>query len=302
MRLEQLQYLLDIRHTQSITNTAQRFFVTQQAVSSSLKQLEGEMGATLLDRRPAGVTLTIQGQLAVGFAERVLADFEQTRAAISLLTEEREEPLQRVIRLCSASVLNNIVMPKVLNVAAKREKNLNVNIMEEEPAEVFKQLAAGGCDIGLISINTTFLNAQLKQPENSLLRCQVLMKDKLVACMSTQSPYAQQEMITAEQVQTMAKTVYGVIPIERHKKSAIEGSITCSNDIEFHKKMLLQNDIFTLMPQVTYLHLFKSKKLTAKPLQLKETVEITHGLLYREDADEVVHAFITLIGECLRRV
>ena len=66
--------------------------------------------------------------------------------------------------------------------------------------------------------------------------------------------------------------------------------------------MLLQNDIFTLMPQVTFMHLFKGKKLTAKPVQLSEAVEITHGLLYREDAAEEVHAFITLIGECMRQV
>ena len=302
MRLEQLQYLLDIMHTRSITNTAQRFFVTQQAVSSSLKQLESEMGAILLDRRSSGVTLTAEGQLAAAFAERVLTDLEQTQSAISLLTEEKEEQQQCVIRICSASVLNNIVMPKVLNVAAKREKNLTVNIMEREPAEVFEQLSAGACDIGLISINTTYLQAQLERSENSKLRCQVLMKDKLVACMSAKSPYAQQESITAEQVQTMGKTVYGVIPIEQYKKSAVEGSITCSNDIEFHKKMLLQNDIFTLMPQVTFMHLFKGKKLTAKPVQLSEAVEITHGLLYREDAVEEVHAFITLIGECMRQV
>ena len=37
MRLEQLKCLLDIAHTGSITNTAQRLFISQQAVSKSIK-------------------------------------------------------------------------------------------------------------------------------------------------------------------------------------------------------------------------------------------------------------------------
>ena len=43
MRLDQLKYLVDIAQTGSITSTSQRFFVTQQAVSKSIKQLETEL-------------------------------------------------------------------------------------------------------------------------------------------------------------------------------------------------------------------------------------------------------------------
>lgn len=50
MRTEQLQYLMDILKTGSINKTAQHFFISQQAVSNSLKQLENELGCTLLNR------------------------------------------------------------------------------------------------------------------------------------------------------------------------------------------------------------------------------------------------------------
>lgn len=40
MRIEQLRYLSDIQNTHSISKTAKRFFVSQQAMSNSLKQLE----------------------------------------------------------------------------------------------------------------------------------------------------------------------------------------------------------------------------------------------------------------------
>lgn len=78
MRLEQLKYLVDVAQTHSITNTAQHFFITQQAISSSLKQLEEEFCATLLNRHSFGVTLTEQGKVVVDFAQRVIADFDKT--------------------------------------------------------------------------------------------------------------------------------------------------------------------------------------------------------------------------------
>ena len=47
MRIEQLRYLSDIQNTHSISKTAKRFFVSQQAMSNSLKQLESELKITL---------------------------------------------------------------------------------------------------------------------------------------------------------------------------------------------------------------------------------------------------------------
>lgn len=79
MRLEQLQYLVDVADTHSITSTAQNFFVSQQAASNSLKSLENEMDAIFLERSPSGVELTAQGQEMAAFARRVLADLAKTR-------------------------------------------------------------------------------------------------------------------------------------------------------------------------------------------------------------------------------
>ena len=61
MRTEWLIYLDDISKTHSITQTAQRFFISQQALSFSIKKLEEEFGTTLLNRTNHGATLTPEG-------------------------------------------------------------------------------------------------------------------------------------------------------------------------------------------------------------------------------------------------
>ena len=58
MRIEQLRCIVDIAETGSLTATAQRQFITQQAVSKTIKQLEKELDATLLIRTHAGVSFT----------------------------------------------------------------------------------------------------------------------------------------------------------------------------------------------------------------------------------------------------
>ena len=50
MRFEQLECLLAVEETGSFVGAAQKLFLTQQAVSMSMKQLEQELGQTILVR------------------------------------------------------------------------------------------------------------------------------------------------------------------------------------------------------------------------------------------------------------
>lgn len=59
MKTEQLIYLEDIAKTHSISQTAQRFFISQQALGFSLTKLEEEFGVQLLERSNRGAELTL---------------------------------------------------------------------------------------------------------------------------------------------------------------------------------------------------------------------------------------------------
>ncbi|GEM_PF-4287868 len=298
MRLEQLKYLVDVAQTHSITNTAQHFFITQQAISSSLKQLEEEFCATLLNRHSFGVTLTEQGKVVVDFAQRVIADFDKTFQAVSL-TEEKQ-PVTKHIKVVSSSLLNSIVMPKVLTGLPQYEKNWTVNIIEMEPEYIVSEVAKGNCDIGLLTLNKEYLDELLQQYAEQQLQCDVLLYDQLIACMGVESSSARLDKIYADK-DSSRKMIFGVTPIDKYKLSAMEESIICSSDITFHKKMLLQNDVYTYMPKLAYTTLFKGKKFTAKPLILDEEVEIIHCVIYKESSmDDTLQAFIDLMKSCMR--
>ena len=63
MKIEQIVYFLDIAQTQSISRTAERYFISQQAVSDAMKRLEQEFSCQLLRRKKNGVALTEEGEM-----------------------------------------------------------------------------------------------------------------------------------------------------------------------------------------------------------------------------------------------
>lgn len=63
MELRQLQYFLTVAEEKSFAKASKKAFISQQALSKSIMSLEQELGITLFDRGPHGVTLTDAGQL-----------------------------------------------------------------------------------------------------------------------------------------------------------------------------------------------------------------------------------------------
>ena len=72
MRIEQLQYLVDIKATKSINKTASNFYISQQGISDSLKKLEQELQVTLLDKNRHGTFLTPFGESFVEYAAQIV--------------------------------------------------------------------------------------------------------------------------------------------------------------------------------------------------------------------------------------
>jgi DNA-binding transcriptional LysR family regulator len=86
MRLTQIRDFLAVVECGSINAAARRLGVSQPGLTKSLGSLEAELGASLLQRAPTGVTLTAPGRafhvrVRAGYAELVKAQEELAREA-----------------------------------------------------------------------------------------------------------------------------------------------------------------------------------------------------------------------------
>ncbi len=79
MELRHLRYFVTTAELGSISRAANKLFIAQPPLSAQIRQLEEEVGATLLVRLPRGVRLTPAGESFLHDARAILARAEQAK-------------------------------------------------------------------------------------------------------------------------------------------------------------------------------------------------------------------------------
>ena len=86
MELRQLEYFVAVAEEANFTRAAERVHISQSGVSAQIRQLEHELGATLLDRSGRTTTVTTAGAAALEHARAVLASVSAVRQAVADVT------------------------------------------------------------------------------------------------------------------------------------------------------------------------------------------------------------------------
>ena len=86
MELRQLEYFVAVVEEANFTRAAERVHVSQSGVSAQVRQLERELGQSLLDRSERTVRLTAAGAAILPFVRATLAGVAATRSAADELT------------------------------------------------------------------------------------------------------------------------------------------------------------------------------------------------------------------------
>lgn len=72
MTIQQLQYVLEIARCGSVSKAAKHLFLSQPNLSSSIKNLESELGISIFERTPSGMQLTPAGNRLVQKASMIM--------------------------------------------------------------------------------------------------------------------------------------------------------------------------------------------------------------------------------------
>ena len=108
--LRQLRALVAVAEEGSFTLAAKKLFVTQSAVSHSLRTLEEQLGCRLLDRSGKRVAVTSEGELLLTRCKRVLHELEQATRDLDGLRRWG----QTRVRIGAPHSLCHVLIPSVL--------------------------------------------------------------------------------------------------------------------------------------------------------------------------------------------
>ena len=147
VKLELYRVFRTVAEKGNISAAAQELYISQSAVSQSIRQLEEQLQVRLFSRSPRGVTLTSEGQLLLEYVKRALG-----------LLENGEEKLSQVRQLlageltigASDTVTRTFLLPR-LEAFHKEYPSIRIRILNGTTRMVLDLLHAGQVDLAFAS-------------------------------------------------------------------------------------------------------------------------------------------------------
>ena len=128
MQLRQLEYIIKIAESKSITQAAEQLFISQPSLTKSILQLEQEYGIQIFVRKPRGIELTSDGKEFINYAKAVLNATEMLNQRFLYLKEAEKQS-----RLFVAAQQLDFVYQILLNVYEQnKDKNLHYSLTETD--------------------------------------------------------------------------------------------------------------------------------------------------------------------------
>jgi DNA-binding transcriptional LysR family regulator len=148
MTLETLRLYCDVIRLQSFSRGAAANGVSQSAASQAIQQIEGELGALLIDRTKRPFTVTPEGQRFHETSRALLQEFEKTKAEI---TQAQHGPLTGTVRVASIYSVGLHDMSRHTQRFISLHPLAKVRLDYLHPQKVVQAVMNDEVDLGIIS-------------------------------------------------------------------------------------------------------------------------------------------------------
>ncbi len=211
MNLSQLRYFKKLAQVQHYTRAAEELYITQPALSNSIKQLERELGISLFEQQGRNVRLTKYGK---EFNEYVCEGLDAIDKGIQI-AQEHANSLKGSVDIGTIFTVQSDFLPALLRTYRdKYGSQVDVRLYQGLTQSLIENLEDGTYDI--------VISAYVENKPN-LEFVPVLTQD-LVALLHEDSPLAQKERISFADLEGSAVVTYRPgTPIGDEVKALIEG-------------------------------------------------------------------------------
>lgn len=143
--LRQFRQFVAVAEELSFRRAAERLHMAQPPLTTAIRRLEEEVGASLLERDNRIHRLTPAGRAFLDEARRTLAQAERTLAAARSAASGR-----RTLRLAFVDSTINILLPRILQAFRQQHGALDFQLQEDTTAGQLEALREDRIDAGLI--------------------------------------------------------------------------------------------------------------------------------------------------------
>lgn len=171
--------------TGSFTRAAEQLGYTQSAVSQTVKALEQELGATLIERRKDGLVLTADGERLYPHIRGVY----HAEAALEQRCREMQGLEDSTIHMGVFTSVSRNLLPPLMERFKQRYPQVRFLLRQGEYTSISQWVQEGSVDFGFVNADAV-----------SGLTVEVLYRDEMAAVLPEGHPLAEQPMLSLRQL------------------------------------------------------------------------------------------------------
>lgn len=194
MTLQQLKYVITISETGSMNKAAEQLYVSQPSLTSSVQELEKEIGIKIFNRSGRGVTLTNDGTEFILYARQVCGQFE--------ILSEKYITKGNVKKKFGVSTQHYSFAVKAFVEMVKKFDTAKYEfaVRETKTAEIISDVATLRSEIGIIYLNDFNRKSMTKLLSSNGLEFHTLTKCSPYVYLWKGHPLAKENSINFEQL------------------------------------------------------------------------------------------------------
>ena len=192
--IRELKYFAEIAQQKSYTKAAQKLFVSQPALSKTMKSLENRLGFDLFDHDAKGVVLTKSGEALLEQVHPLLAQFDQIMGVLDNLRDWSKG----AVVIGSSPLVSTLFMSNIMLEFKSLHPDIYMDVQEKGHMTTCSAVAEGKNDVAIVS------NAHFpKQVESELV-----YRDEMMAVFPKTNPLGERDYVTFGDVQDQSFFFY----------------------------------------------------------------------------------------------
>jgi len=190
MKLEYLNYILEIVDLGSISAASKTLWIGQSTLSMAVKAVESELGFRLFTRTPSGVRLTPQGGSAIVTIRKMVENYNK----LCTMTGEYNTANPTCSIACYPG-LCPALGSYLIRALSGEPHNAILNMKGVLSRKTMTALVNGTTNIGIGTVPSGELVDEKAFATNNNLKVEEIYTDNLVICVSASSKFAERESV-----------------------------------------------------------------------------------------------------------
>lgn len=270
MRLNQFEMIVALEHCSSLSEAAEKLYMTQPSISKAIRELEEEVGYDILKRKKDGVAFTENGKEVLRLSKEILDNVEKIRN----LKQQVDESVVGAISLAGSGYYADKVFSLLVIPLKTKYPNLSVRVVEMFSIDTVKAAGEGRLDFGVVMMYCNDRDSLMQAIRKNGLAYENCFTDYVGIYARRSHPLHKQEHLTMRDVLRYPYVTGGSRNSVEHVYQQLveygyDHEVEIISNLQHRLLYLISHDAVTTMPEEAYEGSNEWKK-QLKPLHVKD--------------------------------